>query len=135
MRAAQIELTNYFVSELQFSANWAFDPKAESSISIQDLQVIPTANAKPDSRREWQITLRVSLNAPPERNAPYTFLIEMIGFIHVDDSVTDDRVERLARINGTSLVFSAIREIIRAATSRGPYKPVLLPTVSFWEPM
>lgn len=134
MRAAQIQLTNYFVSELQFAANRGFDADAESTILVDDLQVIPTASPRQDSPREWQITLRIALNAAPERNAPYTFLLEMIGFIHVDESVTDERVERFARINGTSLVFAAAREIIKAATSRGPFPPLLLPTVTFWEP-
>src|SRR5438034_1199889 len=107
MKSAQIQLINYFVSELQFGANRGFQADAESTVSVDDLQVITTANPRPDSPREWQITLRIALDAPPERNVPYTFLVEMIGFIHVDESVTDERVERFARINGTSLVFSA----------------------------
>ena len=134
MKPAQIQLTNYFVSELQFTANRGFETEADSKILVDDLQLVTTANPRPDSPREWQITLRIALDAPPERNAPYTFLVEMIGFIHVDESVTDDRVGRFARINGTSLVFGAAREIIKAATSRGPFPPVLLPTVTFWEP-
>jgi len=134
MRAAQIQLTNYFVSELQFTANRSYDVDAASTTSVEDLQLTTTADPRPNSPREWQITLRIALNAPPERNAPYAFLVEMIGFIAVDESVTNERVERFARINGTSLVFSAAREIIKAATSRGPFPPLLLPTVSFWEP-
>ena len=80
MKAAQIQLTNYFVSELQFAANRGFEADANSTTSVDDLQVITTANPRPDSPREWQITLRIALDAPPERNAPYTFLVEMIGF-------------------------------------------------------
>jgi len=57
----------------------------------------------------------------------------MIGFIRVADSVTEENIERFVRINGTSLIFSAAREIIRAVTSRGPFQPLLLPTVTFWE--
>lgn len=134
MRAAQVQLTNYFVSELQFTANRGFDADAGSTISVDDLQVTTSANPRPESPLEWQITLRIALNAPPERNAPYAFLVEMIGFVNVDESVSNERVERFARINGTSLVFSAAREIIKAATSRGPFPPLLLPTVTFWEP-
>lgn len=134
MKAAQIQLTNYFVSELQFAANRDFKLDGVSSVGAEDLQVTHQASAKEGNRRQWQITLRIALNASPDSNSPYSFLVEMIGFIDVNESVTEDRIERFARINGTSLVFAAAREIIKAATSRGPFPPLLLPTVTFWEP-
>ena len=133
MKAAQIELTDYFVSDLQFTANRDFDNKNPSTSTVDDLQVTNQASPKTDDPRNWQITLRIALNAPPDRNSPYSFLVEMIGFVHVADSVNEENIERLVRINGTSLVFSAAREIVRAITSRGPFKPILLPTVTFWE--
>lgn len=134
VKAAQIQLTNYFVSELQFAANRDFKLDSASSVGAEDLQVTHQASAKEGNRRQWQITLRIALNASPESNSPYSFLVEIIGFIDVDESVTEDRIERFARINGTSLVFAAAREIIKASTSRGPFPPLLLPTVTFWEP-
>ena len=134
MKAAQIQLTNYFVSELQFAANREFKEDCPSSVTADDLQVTVQASPKAEDKREWQITLRIALNASPESNSPYSFLVEMIGFINVAESVSDDRIERFARINGTSLVFAAAREIIKAATARGPFKPLMLPTVTFWEP-
>jgi preprotein translocase subunit SecB len=134
MKAAQIQLTNYFVSELQFAANRDFKPDSPSNITADELQVAHQASPKTESKRQWQITLRIALNASPESNSPYSFLAEMIGFIDVAESVSDEYIERFARINGTSLVFAAAREIIKAATSRGPFKPLMLPTITFWEP-
>ncbi|HEY3901116.1 MAG TPA: protein-export chaperone SecB [Chthoniobacter sp.] len=134
MKAALIELTNYFVSEMQFTANRGFDPQKQSCVGVDDLQVTNQATPKSDNRRDWQITLRIALNAPPDRNSPYSFLVEIIGFVHVSDGVKDENIDRMTCITGTSLVFSAAREIIRAVTSRGPYQPILLPTVTFWEP-
>lgn len=133
MRAAQIELTDYFVSDLQFTANREFDANVPSSTTVDDIQVTNQASPKAEDPSQWQITLRIALNAPPDRNSPYSFLVEMIGFVRVAESVKPENSERLVRINGTSLVFSAAREIVRAVTSRGPFKPFLLPTVTFWE--
>lgn len=135
MKAAQIQLTNYFVSELQFVANRDFKLDVPANVAAADLQVAHQASASAENKRQWQITLRVALNASPESNSPYSFLVEMVGFIDVAESVSDERIERFARINGTSLIFAAAREIIKAATSRGPFKPLLLPTVTFWEPV
>lgn len=135
MRAAQISLTNYFVSELQFAANHAFDAAAPTTLQINDLQVVHDVEAKTADRRSWQLKLRVGSNAPAEQNMPCTFLVEIIGFVQVAESVSEDHIERLATINGLALVFSAAREVVRAVTARGPFKSVLLPTVTFWEPM
>lgn len=133
MKAAQIELTDYFVSDLQFTANHSFDAQKPSKVGVDDLQVTNQPSRRPDDPRSWQITLRIALNVPAERNLPYSFLVEMIGFVRVSDSTNDENIERLVRINGASLIFSAAREIVRAVTSRGPFKPLLLPTVTFWE--
>jgi preprotein translocase subunit SecB len=134
MKAAQVQVINYFVSELQFVANRDFKKDAPSHVSADNLQVAQEVSANAENDRQWQITLRVALNASPESNSPYSFLLEMVGFVSVADSVSADRIERFARINGTSLIFAAAREIIKAATSRGPFAPLLLPTVTFWEP-
>jgi len=134
MKAASIQLTNYFVSELQFAASRNFNPDSPTKISAEDLQVALQPLPKVDNNREWQITLRVAFSASPESNSPYSFLIEIVGFITVTQSVAENKIERFARINGTSLIFAAAREIIKAVTSRGPFKALLLPTVTFWEP-
>jgi preprotein translocase subunit SecB len=134
MKAAPIQLTNYFVSELQFAANRGFKADSPTNVSADDLQVMLQPLPKEGNNREWQITLRVALNAAPESNSPYNFMIEMIGFITVAPSVAEIKIERFARINGTSLIFAAAREIVRAATARGPFNALLLPTVTFWEP-
>jgi preprotein translocase subunit SecB len=133
MKSAQIEITDYFVSDLQFTANSEHDTNKPSKSSIEDIQITNQADQIGDPR-SWQITQRIAINAPSDRNAPYSFLLEIIGFIHVADSVVETNIERFVRINGASLVFSAAREIIRSATARGPYKSILLPTVTFWEP-
>ncbi len=134
MRPAQIALDNYFVSELQFTANQSFNADQPHPIDITDLQVTHDAVSISENRHKWQITLRVALNTKSDRNLPYCFLVEMVGFVDVADSVSEENIERFVGINGTSLLFSAAREIVRAVTMRGPFKPILLPTVSFWEP-
>jgi preprotein translocase subunit SecB len=134
MKASSIQLTNYFVSELQVAANRNYNPDSPTNISAEDMQVVLQASPKEGNNREWQIILRVTLNVSTESNSPYSFLVEMIGFITVAQSVAENKIERFAKINGTSLIFAAAREIIKAVTSRGPHKALLLPTVTFWEP-
>jgi preprotein translocase subunit SecB len=134
MRPAQISLTKYFVNEFQLKVNPAFDPQKPQPVQVDDLDLLPKATSLSPDRRSWNVALRLTLDAAPERNMPYNFLIEVIGTVLVDPTVKDENIERLIQINGMSLVFSVTREIVRAMTSRGPWGDVLLPTVTFWEP-
>jgi preprotein translocase subunit SecB len=134
MRPAQISLTKYFVNEFQLKVNRAFDPQRPTPVQVDDLDLLPEATSLSTDRRSWNIVLRLTLNASPERNMPYSFLIEVVGTVLVDSTVKEENIERLIQINGMSLVFSVTREIVRAMTSRGPWGDVLLPTVTFWEP-
>jgi preprotein translocase subunit SecB len=134
MRAAQISLAKYSVTEFQFNVNRAFDSQKPTVIQVDDLELTREPTMLAADRRSWKVTLRLTLNAPPERNIPYSFRVEVEGTVLVDPTVKDENVERLIQINGTSLVFGVTREIIRAMTSRGPWGDVLLPTVTFWEP-
>jgi preprotein translocase subunit SecB len=49
------------------------------------------------------------------------------------DGFPDDRIERLVRTNGTSMLFGLLREVIRDTTARGPYTGVILPSTSFYQ--
>jgi preprotein translocase subunit SecB len=134
MRAAQISLTNYFVSELQFQSNRTFDPQNPLEIKLEDLDVTKDAKQSAEDRRKWEVTLQVKLVERPVRNLPCHVALEIRGLVEVDQSVKDENIERFVGINGASLVFSAAREIVRAITSRGPNGSILLPTVTFWQP-
>ena len=94
MKAAPIQLTNYFVLELQFVANRSYNRDSPTSVTAEDLQVAVQPSQKEDNKREWQITLRVALNASPESNSPYSFLIEIVGFVTVAESVAEHKIER-----------------------------------------
>jgi len=134
MKKAQIELTNYFVSELHFAANRGFDAAKPFSLQTEDIQATEVATSRPDNPHDWQVSLKIILNTTAEKNVPYSLSLEMVGFFQVDNGLQAERIERIVRINGASMLYSAAREIAKAATSRGPFRPILLPTVTFWEP-
>ncbi|MDQ3199588.1 MAG: hypothetical protein M3Q46_10490 [Verrucomicrobiota bacterium] len=134
MRRAQVALTNYFVSEFEYSANPAFDQTAESSIAIADYEVTPRTKVRTDDRKKWEVGLRVALHESPGKNLPCTFMLDLVGFVEIDETLRDEYIDRFVNINGVALVFGAAREIVRAFTSAGPSRSVILPSVTFWEP-
>jgi preprotein translocase subunit SecB len=134
MKPAPIQLTEYFLTELHLSANPKFDLKQEALLCFKDFQVAMEAAHKPEDKRDWQLTLKLQLQPPAEANVPYRISAEMIASFTVHPKYPEDRVERLVKTNGPSMLLGAMREIIRDATSSGPYPAVMIPSASFYEP-
>ncbi len=75
------------------------------------------------------------MNAPAERNLPYSFAIDLVGHFSIDsDSVPDQEAQHLIEVNGSSVLFSAARQILLNAMHNGPFHTICLPTVSFVQP-
>jgi len=65
------------------------------------------------------------------------------GWIYNDDvnspeihpDLTNDRLDRAVQVNGPSMLFGVAREILRAATGRGPHAPLIIPSTHFLQRM
>ena len=134
MHASNLQLSRYFVSDISVSANRSFDPKKEVQLPLDAVDVNTECIPLDESKHRWQVTLRLLLQPKAEANAPYSCKIEMVGFFVVAENIPNDKTAFYVQTNGTSVLYSTAREVIRAITSQGPFRPVLLPTVSFYEP-
>ena len=134
MKAAPIILTDYFVIDLHVSANVKFDTKKESPIEFVDFKVECDAASDEKDERSWQLNLKLQLQPPAEANVPYRLSADMVGFVIVHPNVPKDHIKRLVETNGASMLFGALREIVRDATARGPFPALIIPGTSFYEP-
>ncbi len=85
----------------------------------------------PDSEREWQVVVDFFTNTDYEKNSPYELRFTVVGVFQVDPEFKHDNLEHLIRVNGSSVLYSAMREFVTLFTSRAPWGPVTLPTVNF----
>lgn len=126
---------SYFVTELALTANPDYDASKPSALDFKDLQVTSTADIlaqeKEYQKPLWQLLLRVHQNVGPEKNAPYNFVLVLVGHFEVHPDYPADKAKQLAEVNGSSILYSAARQILRDAMNNGPFRPLLLPTVSF----
>lgn len=130
--ASLINCTNYFVTEMSLSSSSTYDPEKDSNLELADLRVESDLSlVKPDEPL-WAVALSVDQNVTAEKNAPYNFLVRLVGFFTIVEGVPKERIEKLLLTNGSSILFAAAREILRDMTSKGPYPPLLLPTLSFF---
>lgn len=135
MKQAPISLLEYFATDIALSANPQFSADKPLENNERDFGVdvkVQQAPKAPEDHR-WQVTLELTHQAAPETNFPYAFRVVLVGFFKTESWVKTDDEERMVRIHGASVLFGMSREIVRAMTGRGPHRPVMLPTVSFYE--
>jgi preprotein translocase subunit SecB len=132
MKISPLQLNQYFITDLMFTVNREHKPDVPVKLTVSDLDVQPTCLAHKDKPRAWQVTLRITQKPVPEANAPYSFSMELVGFFEVAEAYPAEKVAALVKTNGSSILYGAAREILKSATAMGPFRLVLLPTVSFY---
>lgn len=147
MDLSPLQLEGYFVKRLEFSLRAGIE-EAESFFAARGLQYSPSGLEKKEldpltinfsggggpnveDPKRWKFHLNIKSDLPVDNNYPYDFSLEIVGFFHVllDDPLGKDEI--LIRTNATTLLYTTAREVIAAASSRGPYPGVMLPAVSF----
>ena len=134
MKLSPLHLTDYFITELHFTANAKFDPKQEVIIQPDDFQIAVEAQPAKGDNHRWQVVLKLQHQPAAEANVPCRLTVEIIGSFLVMEGVPDDRIKRLVETNGPSILYGIAREIVRDTSTRGPYPPVMLPSTSFYKP-
>ncbi len=133
MRPSSLLLKSYIVTDVNVSANPAFDPEKPVNLGIRDLIVEPECRPNEKNPRDWRIFLCVKDAQNKDSNSPYSFRIELVGFFEVEEKVPVKTLDVFACVNGTSVLYSTAREVLRSLMSMGPYQPILLPAVCFFE--
>ena len=125
----------YFLSDLVLTANPEYDATKSSNLDFNDIR-INSQSVKLDStdnKKIWRVVLIVNQNAGKEKNSPYNFSATMIGHFEVHKDYPDEISQKLAEINGGSILYGSLRQILWNTMSNGPFQPLFLPTVSFHE--
>ena len=134
MNASPLQLTEYFLTELSFSANSQFQAEKGTGLNPNEFQVATEAQADKDKNRNWKVVIKLQYQPPADANTPYRFSVEILGFFLVLNGYPEEKIERLVKVNGPSMLYGALREIVKAVTLRGPYGAIILPSPSFYIP-
>lgn len=133
-----LQLDRYFLKELHFALNPGFDegiPVPRSKIEVPSVNIgVMSMDRNPNNPRQWKFELLVDLLDPDKGKFPYKVQVTMVGFFTVSERYPAERVERLAKTNGPSLLYSSAREIIAFATGCSPFPQLTIPVVTFIQP-
>lgn len=134
MKLAPLQLADYFLTDLTLQANPDFDPSMPAADCVATLQVIPQcAQTKDDAEKgtSWLVTLEITQTIPEGGNLPYAFSLRIQGTVFASPYLAGATLRRTMHANGPAMLFGAAREIIRAATGRGPWPAVIIPSTNF----
>ena len=90
-----------------------------------------TAGEEGDDPSRFVIILGIALDNTERKPAPYLLDITALGLIAIDEKVEPEKRTNLAAINGASLIYGAIRELVTTLSARSVAGPFVLPTMDF----
>ena len=125
-------LERYFVTDLLVQANKSFDPDSVMTLGFDALQIDSEVRMPSNESELWEVTLRLFHQGSEKINTPYFFRVELVGSFSVGKSYPKQNAEWLVRTNAPSVLYSTAREVLRSAMASGPFKAIILPTVSFY---
>lgn len=121
-----LEISSYFYPAVTVAADAEFEPGKDTATPNIEVKV----SVDHVENNTYQVGLEIALGPEnDEKRQPYAIELIAIGIFHVDPDFPDP--EKLLRLNGAAILYGAAREFIITITSRGPWGPVTIPSISF----
>jgi hypothetical protein len=140
---SNIELEGYYVRNLQFSAHpdssdeadtlrltKGFHVQLEKPIEFGEYQLnvsLQAAEHDSDPTR-YRLVLGLSSDSSPDYQPPYKFSLSLVGFFRLIGVTIPKPTREPAIVQpSVAILYSAAREVLAAATARGPFPAMILP--------
>lgn len=138
MKQSPLRLEASYLDHISFQANPDIGPTAPSipenmpdAFQTWGLRSSAEMSVISAEERRYAVRLRIMMG---RENAtavsPYIFEICMVGLFTILDDFKGPP-EKLVSINGQSVLYGSMRELIRQLSDRGPFFSITLPTVAF----
>lgn len=79
----------------------------------------------------YGVKLRIAIENKEGKIAPYTIDVEVAGIFEIFEKIEKEKREEMIIINGSALLFSAIRDQVMTISARCSQGVFILPTVNF----
>ena len=129
MNPSSLLLENYFFDEITIKHHSGVE--SGNKIVADDLKVNVREMQDDENPRKWIFELTIELPESATPKSPYTFRIILAGFFQVSETYESTLADKLAKVNGPAILYSAAREILATLTCRGFGATIFLPTVNF----
>lgn len=105
----------------------------KSTTIISTIEHSPAEDSEDSPIINFLVALRIELPDEGETPPPYVIDVKCVGYFTLLKDAFPDPIKRydVAVVNGTSMLYGAIREKISELTSRSWYGNLLLPSANF----
>ncbi|MGB5198008.1 MAG: protein-export chaperone SecB [Candidatus Deferrimicrobium sp.] len=127
-----LRLESYFYTKINVQAaplGELPEPEGEKHTVTVDTKVSMKRNKEND--KKWMVILNIHADSSSNKPIPYKVDLEMVGIFEVLVDLEKQKVARLIHVTGSSILYSAARELVLMLTGRGPWAPWSLPTTTF----
>jgi preprotein translocase subunit SecB len=140
MRASIIQLKQVFFQRIEVEAVEAAEGASVEETAGFDFdgiafRVALDANPAPaedeNDPRSFVVVLAIAIDPAEGKPAPYRLDIAALGLVEISDEVEPEKRRDLALVNGASLVYGAVRELVTTLTARSIAGSLVLPTADF----
>ena len=108
------------------AVNFDFD-----GVNFRTTVEVGTPLPESEDDRAFIVSLGIVVDNTEGKVVPYKLDLNALGVIEVSDKVEKEARANLAAVNGVSIIYGAIRELVTTLTSRCIPGPLLLPTMDF----
>lgn len=135
MRPSPLQLESYYVTELHFAEQNQGASKEEAALTPADLKVEVASVEHQENSLKRIYQLIIELNDEAKKKLPYTFRVVLVGFFEISSHYPSEHAEVMVNANAPALLYSAARELLTLVSGRSFSAPVLLPSVTFIQPV
>jgi len=126
-----LQLKNYFFTNISIRVNPEFNPD-RNDVDTGELAVNVSVTPSEQQENLFQVDLEIKLEPKEDKEiVPYQIQLVTVGIFEINPEWPKEKIMELLKITGASLLYSAAREFLLITTSRSPWKPLMLPTISF----
>ena len=130
MQASPLQLESYAFRRVEIEAG--VEPVEQADLALQVLQVSLECGRHEKRNNHFKLGLTVKFTTEDSvKKLGYKGTVVIDGLFFVVPEYPEDRWVEVATVNGASLLFGAVREMVANITARGPWPAVQLSTVNF----
>lgn len=113
----------------QVESDW----KDAKEFNFNDVSIGEAANTIiiEDNPPIYRVILRIAIGNEEGKKAPYKIDICAYGDFHISTKISPEERYNLVTVNGCSMLYGAIRELVMTLTSRFSYGMMTLPSTNF----
>lgn len=128
-----LSLETHFYTKMSFVAAGGANINEINPDDLKDISLqtqAPTILQNDKDNDLYQVVLSINTVDDGTLKA-YALDVQIVGFFRVEHGIPEEMRGGLLAILAPSMLYGAAREFICTVTSRGPFPPLYLPTISF----